>query len=67
MQKALGSISSTSTSKPTKITKKRGWQSGSSCRAPAYQLRGPEFKPQYHQKKKTIKINLLSKSQRTGT
>jgi hypothetical protein len=33
-------------------TEKRSWQSGSSDRQPAWQVWGPEFKPQYHQKKK---------------
>jgi hypothetical protein len=36
-------------------TEKKGWWNGSSNRAPAYQVWGPEFKPQYHQKKKKKK------------
>jgi hypothetical protein len=31
---------------------KKGWQNGSSGKAPTYLSVGPEFKPQYHQKKK---------------
>jgi hypothetical protein len=31
---------------------KKGWHSYSSGRAPAYQVWGPEFKPQFHQKEK---------------
>jgi hypothetical protein len=31
---------------------KQGWWNGSSCRAPAKQGWGPEFTPQYSQKKK---------------
>jgi hypothetical protein len=30
---------------------KKGWQGGSSGRAPVYQAQDPEFNPQYHRKK----------------
>jgi hypothetical protein len=33
---------------------KKGWERGSSGRALAYQVWGPEFKPQYHLKKRGL-------------
>jgi hypothetical protein len=42
--------------------KATGWQGGSSGRAPAEQAESPNFKPQYHQKKKKIHRGWMSAS-----
>jgi hypothetical protein len=43
---------------PGKITKAKRLGTWLKCRAPAEQVRGPEFKPKYHDKKKLI-LSLL--------
>jgi hypothetical protein len=40
----------------------KGRKNGSGATGPAYQVQGPEFKPQYHQKEKHTQANGFSSS-----